>query len=102
MREPMGLCHSECLLFRREFRDLVVTHVLSALHRQDEDGTLYYVLDYTARAVAPGSGNWFRHNLSVYAARCAHTCKPYLQALFDFISMKLLTMQRGHTPVYDT
>jgi hypothetical protein len=34
--------------------------------RRDEDGTQYYVLDYTARGAT-----WFRHNVSVYAARCA-------------------------------
>ena len=35
-------------------------------NRRDEDGTQYYVLDYTARGAT-----WFRHNVSVYAARCA-------------------------------
>ncbi|KAK9830941.1 hypothetical protein WJX81_008357 [Elliptochloris bilobata] len=45
------------------------TELLSAMERRDEEGTLYYVLEYTARATAPGFGKWFRHNLSIYAAR---------------------------------
>lgn len=55
-----------------------MTQLQLAPRRQDGEGTLYYVLDYTERAVAPGSGNWFRHNLSVYAARCARRlrCAP--------------------------
>ena len=34
--------------------------------RRDEAGTLYYTLEFTVQ-----SPSFFRHNLSVYAARCA-------------------------------
>lgn len=34
--------------------------------RRDENGTLYYYLEFTVK-----SPTLFRHNVSVYAARCA-------------------------------
>lgn len=50
---------------------------LFALHRRDEEGTAYYVLEYTARGAT-----WFRHNLSVYAVRCvAWPCLLWLSVV---------------------
>jgi len=45
--------------------------------RRDEDGTQYYVLDYTARGAT-----WFRHNVSVYAARCGSSAAAPMLSCF--------------------
>ncbi len=42
--------------------------MVNSLCRRDESGELYYTLEYTVQ-----SPNFFRHNLSVYAARWACT-----------------------------
>ncbi len=54
--------------------------------RRDENGTLYYYLEFTVK-----SPTLFRHNVSVYAARCAplSTIHHLIAAGFEFLVVTL-------------
>ena len=58
--------------------------------RRDEDGTQYYVLDYTARGAT-----WFRHNVSVYAARCGSSAAAPMLSCFHEGCVLASVQRRG-------
>ena len=50
--------------------------------RHDDTGQLYYNLEYTVK-----SPQFFRHNLSVYAARCASPVWRYCMSVIQVSSL---------------